>query len=221
MPEANSYELRNVAQEPDDNLSGVAALWYARAADILNFPAWGDLAITQNLELVDGASWYQVVSVRQTVRYKQTPKDLGRHGESYTQALTGTLARHTAPLAAGLEALAGQDLVVLYRDRNGEVQLVGTPDEPLRWKDSYDTGLDAGTRNNYDWTLSGETPRRARPYRGTWEVSGVGLGGGVVLQPGTGGQVEIRDKRGNLMARVDAGQTVVVRSGFRVAFTII
>ncbi|MDO7853169.1 hypothetical protein [Hymenobacter convexus] len=215
----NAYSFRNVVQEPADNLGGIEALWYARAADLLHFPALGELAITENLQLAPGAFWYQLVSVRHTVRYKQTPVALARHADVYGQALTGTLARHTAALAAGLEALAGQELVVLYRDRNGEVQLVGTPEQPLSWKDTYDSGLDALTRNNYDWTLSGQTPRRARPYLGTWDVSAVGLQGGLVLQ-GQGGQVLIRDRRGNIMATVAAGSTVVLRSGFRVAFSI-
>lgn len=220
MPDAKNYELRNVAQLPADNLGGVAAIWYTRAADLLNYPALGGLTITQNLALRDGAFWYQLVSVARTVRYKQTPKAIGRHGDIHQQLLVGTLARHTAPLAAGLEALEGQDLVALYRDQNGEVQLVGTPEQPLRWKDAYDSGIDFMTRNNYDWGLTGETPRRARPYLGSWEVSGLGLQTGMVLQ-GQGGRVEIRDKRGNLMATVDAGRTVVLRSGFRVAFTIV
>lgn len=221
MPDANSYELRNIEQTPDDNLGGVEALWYTRAADVLNFPDRGTLVIGQTLALRTGAYWYQLVSVRHSTRYKQTTKAVGRHGESYQQALQGTLARHTAALAAGLEAMEGQALVVLYRDRNGEVQLVGTPEQPLTWKDAYDSGADPGNRNNYDWTLSGETSRRARPYLGSWEVSAQGLEGGLVLGSGSGGRVEIRDKYGVLVATVDAGRTVVLRSGFRVAFTII
>jgi hypothetical protein len=221
MPDARDYDLRNVAQVIDDNTSGVLAMWYTRASDLLNYPEHGPLAITQSLVLKPGCFWYQLVSIRRTVRYKQTGKDLGRHGESYTQSLSGTLARHTAELAAGLEALDGQELVALYRDQNGQVQLVGTPEQPLSWKDAYDTGADSGQRNNYDWTLAGETPRRARPYLGSWQVSGVGLQQGVQLGQGSSGRVEIRDRAGNLMGIAEAGQTVVVRSGFRVAFDIL
>ena len=220
MPDAKPYDLRNLAQEPADNLGGIEALWYARAADLVGFEEFSDLAIAQ-LSLRPGACWYQLVSTRQTVRYKQTPKDLGRHGDSYAQKLIGTLARHSGELAEGLEAVERQELVVLYRDRNGEVQLVGTPEQPLTWSDAYDSGQDVLTRNNYDWTLSGETPRRARPYRGTWEVSGLGLAGSVQLGAGSGGTVQVRDRAGNLLATVPAGQTVIVRSGFRVAFSII
>lgn len=226
MPDSalSAADLRPLQQEPGlDNLGGVEALWYARAADLVDFPAEGELVISRTLALRAGACWYQVLSVRGTVRYKQTLKTVGRHGESQQQQLQGTLARHTAALAQGLEAVAGQELVVLYRDHNGEVQLVGTPEQPLSWKDAYDSGVLGGSRNNYDWTLAGETARRARPYLGTWQVAGQGLpaGGGVVLGSAPGGVVEIRDRRGRLLATVPAGRTVVVQSGFRVAYTII
>jgi hypothetical protein len=214
------YELRNVRQVPADNLGGIEALWYARTADLLDFDDLGELPIAQ-LTLRPDAYWFQLVSTRGTVRYKQTPKPLGRHGESYAQKLVGTVPRHTAELAAGLEALEGQELVALYRDHNGQVQLVGTPEQPLKWTDTYDSGQDATTRNNYDWVLEGETPRRARPYLGTWQVSGVGLSGGVQLGTGAGGVVYLRDRAGNLLATVPAGKTIIVRSGFRVAFSII
>jgi len=216
------YALRNVVQAPEDNLGGIEALWYARVSDLLHFDALGELPIDQ-LELTPGACWYQLVSTRGTVRYKQSPRDLGRHGQSFTQKLAGTVSRHSAELAAGLEALERQALVVLYRDLNGQVQLVGTPEQPLAWADAYDAGeVSAGQRNNYDWTLVGETPRRARPYLGTWTVSGVGLGTGVTLGGGgAGGQVQVRDLAGNLLATVPAGKTLVLRSGFRVAFSII
>ena len=222
MPDANAYELRSLEQEPGlDNLGGVEALWYTRAANLLDFPAEGELIIGQHLSLAPGATWYQLVSVRHTVRYKQTSKDLGRHGESHTQSLIGTLARHSGALATGLEALDGQALVVLYRDRNGEVQLVGTPEQPLTWKDAYDSGLDFGTRNNYDWTLAGETPRRARPYLGTWEVSAQGVQGSIVLGSGQGGSVELRTAGGRLLATVPAGKSIVLKSGFKLSYEII
>lgn len=215
------YELRNIVQAPADNIGGIEALWYARVSDLLHYDPLGDLPIDQ-LELRPGACWYQLVSTRGSVRYRQTPKELGRHGESFTQKLVGTVSRHSAELAAGLEALERQELVVLYRDLNGQVQLVGTPEQPLKWTDAYDSGeVYQSQRNNYDWSLLGETPRRARPYLGTWTVSGVGLGGSVTLGGGTGGVVYLRDLAGNLMATVPAGKTIVLRSGFRVAFSII
>ena len=215
------YALRNVVQAPEDNLGGIEALWYARVSDLLNFDALGDLPIAQ-LELQPGACWYQLVSTRGTVRYKQTPHDLGRHGQSHTQKLTGTVSRHSTELAAGLEALERQELVVLYRDQNGQVQLVGTPEQPLSWSDAYDAGeVSASQRNNYDWSLQGETPRRARPYLGTWNVSGVGLTGSLNLGAGSGGTVALRTAGGRLLAIVPAGKSIVLKSSFSLSYEIV
>lgn len=219
MPAA-SYELRNLAQAPADNLSGIEAAWYALASDLLYFDPDGDLPLDQ-LTLRAGATWYQLVSVRQSVRYKQTPKDLPRHGQSFGQKLTGTLARHTAELAQGLETLEGQELVLLYRDLNGQVQLVGTPEQPLTWTDAYDSGETYAQRNNYDWALTGETPRRARPYRGTWQVSGVGLQSSALLGAGAGGTVVLRTAGGQVLATVPAGKSIVLQSGFKLGYQIV
>ena len=214
-----SDELRNIAQEPGENMSGIEAAWYTLASDLVDFPALGDLPIDQ-LQLRAGAFWYQLVSIRDTVRYKQTPKDLGRHGTSYTQKFTGVLARHTTELAQGLEALEGQELVLLYRDRNGYVQLVGTPAQPLAWTDAYDSGESYQQRNNYDWTLLSETPRRARPYRGTWQVSGGGLYS-ALLGAGTGGTITLRTADGRVLAIVPAGKSIVLKSGFKLSYQIV
>jgi hypothetical protein len=211
--------LRNLDPFLVDNTGGVEALWYCDVADVLSVPNPDTAAITANVVLRAGASWYQLVATRGTLRYSQAGKD-DRHGAFFQPNLKGALAKATATLAAGLEALDGRRFLLLYRDQNGAVWLVGTPDAPLTFTDKYDTGSPT-ERNGYDFQFVGETDRRARPYLGTWLVSGVGLQTGVQLGAGAGGVVEIRDRAGNLMATVAAGRTVVVRSGFRVAYTIV
>ncbi len=212
-------QLRNLDPLIVENVGGVAALWYADVADVLSVPDPDEPLIAADVVLRPGAAWYQLVATRTTLGFTQAGK-ADRHGPYFQPQLKGVLAKATATLAAGLEALDGRRFLLLYRDQNGGVWLVGAPDEPLAYLDKYDAGT-ATARNNYDFTFSGETTRRARPYAGTWLVSGVGLAGSVQLGSGPGGVVEIRDLRGHLMATVPAGHTVVVRSGFRVAFTII
>ncbi|MBC6698891.1 hypothetical protein [Hymenobacter sp. BT190] len=215
------FGLRNLEKEQGlDNLGGVEACWYTPASSFRSWPLAGELPLAQ-LDLVPGAVWYQLVSTRGTVSYEQPRKPLGRHGELFGQKLKGVLPRHTAALAAGLETMEGGRFVALYRDLNGQVQLVGTPTEPLTFQDVYSAGSQTA-RNNYDWQLLGQTVRRARPYTGTWTVSGRGLeGGGLVLQPGAGGSVELRSAEGRLLATVPAGRTVVLRSGFQLSYQII
>lgn len=196
-----------------DNIGGVEACWYVDVADVLSVPDAGNVVLRQ------GATWYQLVATRGTLRFGQAGKH-DRHGEIFQPQLKGTLAKATATLAAGLDALDGRRFLLIYRDQNGEAWLVGTPDSPLAWSEKYDSGTPT-ERNGYDFQFSGEGDQRARPYAGEWLVSGVGLQTGLQLGSGAGGTIQIRDARGNLMATVAAGRTVVLRSGFRVAYTII
>jgi hypothetical protein len=211
-------QLRNLDPLIVDNTGGVEALWYADVADVLSVPDPDGPLISTDIVLRPGASWYQLVATRTTLGFTQAGKE-DRHGPYWQPQLKGVLAKATASVAAGLEALDARRFLLLYRDNNGLVWLVGALDEPLKFSDKYDAGT-ATARNNYDFLFSGETTRRARPYEGTWLVSGVGLSSGLVLGAG-GGLVQVRDAAGNLMATVAAGHTLVVRSGFRVAFTII
>ncbi|MDO7849218.1 hypothetical protein Q5H92_22835 [Hymenobacter sp. M29] len=215
---AAAGQLRNLDPLLVDNTGGVEALWYCDVADVLSYPRTAAAALATDVVLVPGASWYQLIATRGTLSYGQAGAT-DRHGDFFKPLLKGALAKATPTVAAGLEALDGRRFLVLYRDQNGYVWLVGTPDSPLTWSEKYESGSPT-TRNGYDFQFAGEGPRRARPYLGTWTVSGVGLETGVQLGAGTGGRVEIRDAHGNLMATVAAGRTVVVRSGFRVAFTI-
>jgi hypothetical protein len=221
MP-APDFSLRNIAQAPDDNRGGLRALWYTPAANVRHWPGpETPLLIERDLELVPGATWYQLVGRRYSLRYTQTPKTLARHGHYWQHKVKGILARHSEGLAAGLETLEGQKLLVLYRDQNGLVQLVGTPEQPLTFEDTYDSAADPAQFNGFDFVLQGDTLRRARPYLGTWTVSGRGLQYAVQLQDNGTGLVLLRTAGGRLLATVPAGRTVVLKSDFNLAYQIL
>ena len=158
-------QLRNLDPLILDNVGGVEALWYADVADVLSIPDPAAPLITTDIQLVPGASWYQLVATRTTLGFTQPGKE-DRHGPYWQPQLKGVLAKATPTVAAGLEALDTRRFVVLYRDHNGITWLVGSLDEPLKFSDKYDAGT-ATARNNYDFTFAGETTRRARPYEGT------------------------------------------------------
>jgi hypothetical protein len=211
--------LRNLDQFFADNTGGVEALWYADLADVLSVPDPDTALITESVVLRPGATWYQLVATRTTLGFTQ-PSKADRHGPYWQPLLKGVLAKATPELAQGLEALDGRRLLVLYRDNNGLVWLVGQYDEPLKFSEKYDAGT-VTARNNYDFTFSGETTRRARPYQGIWQVSGTGLQSGVQFGTGAGGTVELRTAGGQLLAIVPAGKTVVLKSGFKLGYAIV
>ncbi|MBC6988554.1 hypothetical protein [Hymenobacter sp. BT491] len=218
MSDLSPYELRNLEQSIGDNLGGIEACWYVPVEQVQHIPDSDAPILFEDVQLRAGATWYQVVAVQDSIRYQQPGKN-DRSGDWFQPKLTGVLAKNTSGLAAGLEAMQGHLYVVLYRDANGQVWLVGSLDEPLTWSEVLDAGS-ATSRNQTSFTFATDTTRRARAYFGYWVVSEHGVDGGLVLQQGQGGSIELRDRRGVLMATVPVGKTVIIRSGFRVAFTI-
>jgi hypothetical protein len=212
-------QLRNLDQHFADNTGGVEALWYVDVTDVLSVPDPDAALITESVVLRPNCYWYQLVATRTTLGFTQPGKN-DRHGSFWQPSLKGVLAKATAELAQGLEALDDRRLLVIYRDNNGLVWLVGQHDEPLKFTDKYDAGTTTA-RNNYDFTFSGETTRRARPYQGTWEVSGHGLESGVQLGTGAGGTVELRTAGGRLLAIVPAGKSIVLKSGIKLGYAIV
>jgi hypothetical protein len=212
-------QLRNLDQFIFDNVGGIEALWYVDVADVLSVPDPDVPLISTNVVLRPGATWYQLVATRTTLGFTQASKE-DRHGPYFQPQVKGVLAKATEALAAGLEALDSRRFLLLYRDQNGTTWLVGAPDEPLSFADKYDVGT-ATSRNNYDFTFSGETTRRARPYAGTWVVSGHGLESGLNMGVGAGGTVELRTAGGRLLAVVPAGKSVVLKSDFRLNYQIV
>lgn len=181
-----------------DNLGGVEALWYTPAANLAaGFPAAGPLTLSA-LELLPDTYWYRIESVRGSVRHSQPTKALGRHGDIFSQKLVGSIARQTAALATAMEGMLGGRFVVLYRDLNGELWLVGTPDQPLEWKYSADSGTET-SRNGYDWQFVGDTARPARPYLAGGPVAPAPETGDVLPgAPATGGGVSDHEQLSGL-----------------------
>lgn len=212
-------QLRNLDQRILENFGGVETCWYVPVAEVLRVPDSEAPVLLDDVILKPGATWYQMLATRSTLRFDQPGKS-DRHGPYFQPKLVGTLAKYSADLVTGLEAMDGHQFLLLHRDANGEVWLTGSLDEPLDWSETTTTGTDSANRNGTTYTFAADTTRRARAYRGRWTVSEYGVQSGAQLQ-GNGGTIEIRDRRGRLMATVAAGQTVVVKSGFRVAFDIL
>ncbi|QNE39499.1 hypothetical protein F1C16_08005 [Hymenobacter sp. NBH84] len=199
----------------EDNIGGLAAVWYTPARNFRSWPALGELRIAA-LDLIEGATRYQLLSTCGSLSYDQKPKTLPRQGTVQAQKLTGAIPRHAGH---GPGAAAGRPVRGPVPRLNGQVQLVGTPAEPLELSYSYSAGTES-RRNGYDWTLQGETPRVARPSLGSWLVSERGLELGE-LQGSGDGSVQLRTASGQLLATVPAGKSIVLKSGFKLGYEIV
>lgn len=194
-------------QAPLPGLVGYTAVYYHWADGLAPFAVAGGLVVG-DLVSQAGFAWQQLPLSPLTIKLTETPKE-SRHGETYQVKLQGERAQAPAHVLGAIAALARRPLVALVRQADGQLRLVGSPEEPLRL---LPTGLGStpAARAGLDLLLSGLTTGLAPFYGGA-----LGLGGGSAGAPATG-TLRVLDGRGNVRLTLPAsGYDLVIEGPFR------
>ncbi|GAB3233156.1 hypothetical protein GCM10027346_20920 [Hymenobacter seoulensis] len=168
--------------------------------------------ILDDLRLREGATWFPLRVTQNTIKFDETPKPT-KGVTTYTTKVTATRALAGQEIVV-LETMDNRRAVVMLQEASGRLRLVGGRESFLTFR-SGSEGSNPGARAGIDLNFSGELTRRALYYRGAFPVASA---------PGEGGDsgtVEIRNRKGELMARVAAGKTVIISSGFRVVLRVV
>lgn len=203
-------------QAPNPGLVGFVAAYYLPQEDLLQEPLVVAGAITADLVLAAGAGWHALPYTQGTLKLDEQPTS-GRGGTTYQVRVTAQRPQPDPGVLAVLESLDRRQLLLLLVETNGGRRLIGSREEFVQLLTSTE-GQNPATKAGVELRLEGTTTRRAPYYTGALPVLG-----GTSLPPapvGTGGYVDIRDAKGKLMARVAAGKTVTILSGFKVVLSI-
>ena len=197
---------------------GFVAAYYLPQEDLAQDPVVGPAGITTDLVLVAGAGWRGMPYIPHTLKLDEQPK-AERGGTTYQVRVTAQRPQPNAGVLATLAALDRRKLLLLLVEAGGGRRLIGNTEEYVQLLAGTE-GQHPGTRAGVELRLEGITTQRAPYYSGDVPVlgGGPGVAAGVGAGP-PGGYVTILDKKGVLMARVAAGSTVTVASGFRVVLS--
>jgi hypothetical protein len=210
--------LAPLGQPVGDNLGGVQEVYLLPQAALLRSPVRSGSRIVGNLALRPGAVWYPLRAVLDTAGFDEaftTDRSQGLHAGR----LQGTIAEDTPELARALLQYRNVRLVVLYRDRNGQLKLAGDATSWYLLSYTLETQQLVPGRNGYQVELTGSTRQPALFYAGTFPLASGGTGTGQ--QPGGSAVVRVFDYQGNLMAVGKPGQVnVTIISGFHTTVTI-
>ncbi len=212
--------MSNVKRLDGTKLAGIGQLLFLAAEQLLALPPAQGAHLVGNLVLDAGAKWRELAGTIYTLSL-DTEAEESQHGDSFSHELVGFFAGDSEAVAAQLQLMQGRRFVVLTRDYEGQLRLVGDYLGGLLFSYKLRSGKKPGERKGYEWTFKGRTPRPALFYSGSVPM----LEGGIVVppvDPGSGsGQVQVRSKSGRLLAIVPAGKTIILKSGFKLNFEII
>ncbi|MDJ1472854.1 hypothetical protein [Xanthocytophaga flava] len=204
--------MKNINQLPGDNLGGVESFFYADADEIEYIGAPINGVISPDIIMKSGKVFYSFRPSQGTLGFKEQQNDT-KAGPIFTQELKGYVPRDSADLQSALLDLYGRRLVVIYRDNNGLLKLVGDKDFYLTFEADLDTGTNPTNRNGISFTLKGTSPKAAPFYGGSFTVSESGIISPPVKPP-VDGVCQIFRADGQVLATLLPGQNVILKSAF-------
>ncbi|MGI4865429.1 MAG: hypothetical protein ACRYFZ_16015 [Janthinobacterium lividum] len=193
-------------------LAGLQAVFFAPVAALLPLPDIDEAGISLlgDVQLAAGYDWDQLQG---TIYTPALDVDAGTsvHGASYAHELTGFYNGDRPEVAAQFQRMQGRRFVLLYRDFEGQVRLVGDPRGGLLFSYKLTTGTKPGEKKGYTWSFKGSTAGPALFYSGA--VASVPV---TTTPVGTGSPVAVYTDRGRYLGTAQAGQKVIITSPFRV-----
>lgn len=212
---ATSPNLPALSQAPNPGLVGYVAAYYLPQADLAADPLLASPGqVMADLQLLPGAGWRALPYTPHTLKFEETPK-VERGVTTYQMRATAQRPQPNPDVLATLASLDRRPLLLLLVEASGGRRLVGSREEYVLLSTTGE-GQHPGTKAGVELRFEGAAAHRAPYYTGAVPV----LSGAPLAPPaGTGGYVEIRDRRGNLMARVAAGATVTITSAFKVTLS--
>ncbi len=197
---------------PHLNLAGYVAAYYLPQADLLTDPVLASPGLIKtDLELVPGAGWRALPTTPNTLKLEETPK-VAAGITTYQVRVSALRPQPNDSILTALASLDRRPLLLLLVEASGRRRLIGSLEEYLLLSTTVE-GQNPATRSGVELRLEGSAVNRAPYYEGV-----VAVLSGAAVPPAAGGAsgyVEIRDRRGNLMARVPAGVTVTLTSSFK------
>lgn len=195
-------------QTPLTGLVGYTAVYYHWADGLAPFVVANGLVVGELVSRA-GFEWQQLPLSQLTIKLTETPKE-SRHGELYQVKLQGERTQAPAHVLGAVAAMARRPVVLLVRQADGQLRVVGNPEEPLRLLPTG-VGSSPAARAGLDLLFAGLATGLAPFYGGA-----LVLGGASPAAPAPAGRIRVLDGRGQVRLTLPAsGYDLVVEGPFR------
>lgn len=201
--------LRDISTfSASDNMGGLLHISIARRSDIINIPDPVQGVVYGNITFKEGRGWttWQVTS--------NTPEFSARgrgsqEGDYMDNSIAFVVPKDRPDIRRMFEQAKDDELIALYKDKNGATKLFGTLESPVYFRYSHRTGGASSQRNAYQCELYCDGPDNTYFYNGDIEVA-----------PGGTPPAIVRKANGTILATLGPGQIFTVTSGFSFGFRI-
>jgi hypothetical protein len=136
-------------------IGGISEIEFVPVNGVDSFPEIIDSGISKmDIILKSGYSWTDIPILDDSGTYEELEAD-SANGTTYAKRLSAYLPHDSQVNRNTLKGLRYLDLLVKYKDRNGNAMLLGTIDEPLQVKTSFAVNQ-LGSQKGYSFQFIGQ-----------------------------------------------------------------
>lgn len=147
--------MEDIARHLGDNLGGINSFRYIPISEVLYLSEAIEGKVCEPLTIKAPGRWYDFYATEGTMGFNEV-KENSPHGDFYKVRLSGFVPKDRPELIHALNKMRNQKFIIDYTDNNGLRKIIGTIDEPLRLKHSFDTGADVPNRAGTSFEFYGD-----------------------------------------------------------------
>jgi len=208
--------MKNIATVPGQTPGLHSRFYFTEAANLPDYIPTNGALIIGDLQLKPGTLFNFIDATQFTPDFDQQD-DNDKNGTSYAHSFSGFVAGDTPELATAMMEKKGKRFVVLYKDLDGHLKLIGDREHYLMFDYRLTPGLNPGDRKGYKFSFKGKSRNPSLFYNGRFEVSEEG----TIKPEAQGAPVLVKDTHGNFITSIPSGKTLIIQSGFKLNFSIV
>ena len=144
--------MQNIVLTNEDNTGSLAKFWFIPVSDVVSIPAAVDYVIPSSIIVQEGKNWYTANVTQDTPGFEDKETTFkGAKGRSIS--LVGFVPGHHSALSKLFRAMELIRFLVLAEDQEGNQRLLGSIENPMRFKFSFDTGNKTSSSKGYQITF--------------------------------------------------------------------
>lgn len=152
-----------ILKHTGDNIGGNFKIKIAYTEQVQEIPGTYNGAIHNDVAMKPGGRWFDVYCTEESIDFKDVQSD-SDHGDFFNKTVTGFIPKDRADAIEFVEALKNRPIIIDLLDNNEVRKLVGTVEEPMYFKSSFESKDQVSGRAGTTITFSGSGIKRSPIY---------------------------------------------------------
>ncbi len=162
-PSTEILTMEDINKHCDDNLGGVFLLNFIPVKEVASLAAPVDNKVCEALVTTATGRWRACYGTEGTIKFTEDLQE-DPNGDFHKVKLMLFTPKDRTELSNTLNLMRNKKFIVEYTDNNNHRKIIGTPDEPLSFRYSLDTGNAVPSRNGYALEFYGDVVEKSPTY---------------------------------------------------------